>query len=54
MTRDRKSFIMDTVFPMILIVIGLYLTQVEFLSDDYPKRMLSPEGFPKGQPLIYN
>jgi hypothetical protein len=26
MTRDRKSFIMDTIFPMILIVLGLYLT----------------------------
>ena len=54
MTRDRKNFIMDVLFPSLLIIIGLYLTTVELVSDDYPSRALNPAGFPQNNPMIYN
>ena len=54
MTRDRRSFLMDTLFPSLLMALGLYLTTVELLSEDYPTRALVPAGFPTPQPLIYN
>jgi len=52
--RDRKSFLMDFFFPLILIVFGLYMSQVELLSQDYPRRWLSVYDFPQGRPMIYN
>ena len=46
MTRDRRSFIMDTIFPSILMAIALFLGGVEVLNDQAPIRKLHPEGFP--------
>lgn len=46
MTRDRRSFIMDTIFPSILMAIALCLGGVEVLNDAAPIRKLHPEGFP--------
>lgn len=54
MTRDPRSFTMDFFFPIILIFCGLYVSTVELLSNDYPKRNLTAYGFPQGGPLIYN
>lgn len=54
MTRDPKSFLMDFFFPIILIVTGLYVSQIDLISEDYPKRALSVYDFPQGNPLIYN
>ena len=54
MIRDPKSFMMDFFFPIILIVSGLYVSQIELLSDNYPTRALTAYGFPEGNPLIYN
>ena len=54
MIRDPKSFVMDFFFPIFLIYIGLYVSTVELISNDYPKRALSAYDFPEGNPLIYN
>ena len=54
MIRDPKSFTMDFFFPIILIYLGLYVSKVELLSQEYPKRALTAYGFPQGNPLIYN
>ena len=54
MIRDPKSFFMDFFFPIFLIVSGLYVSQVDFIPQDYPKRNLSAYDFPRGAPLIYN
>jgi hypothetical protein len=55
MQRDRKSFFMDILLPNLLIVIGLYMTTVDFIGDaHYPIRSLTIEDFPGNQPLIYN
>ena len=54
MVRDPKSFVMDFFFPIILIFVGLYVSQIDLLSQEYPKRALTAYGFPTGRPLIYN
>ena len=46
MTRDRRSFLMDTIFPSMLMAIALYLNTFEVLGDGAPIRKLHPEGFP--------
>ena len=48
LTRDRRGFLIDFLFPMFLIVFGLYLTTVELVSDNMPRRLVMPEGFPHG------
>jgi hypothetical protein len=46
---------MDALLPIILIVIGLYMTTVDLIATNkYPVRSLSPYNFPGNQPLIYN
>lgn len=47
MTRDRKSFFVDTLLPCILMVLGLYLTTVELLGENMPRRALVAKGFPQ-------
>ena len=42
MTRDRKSFFVDTLLPCILMALGLYLTTVELLGEKMPRRALIP------------
>jgi len=32
MVRDPKSFVMDFFFPIILIFVGLYVSQIDLLS----------------------
>lgn len=54
MVRDPKSFIMDFFFPILLIFSGLYVSKVDLIPDNYPKRALSVYDFPQGGPLIYN
>ena len=54
MVRDPKSFLMDFFFPMSLIYFGLYVSTIDLISQDYPKRIVSAYGFPHGLPLIYN
>ena len=54
MVRDPKSFTMDFFFPIILIYMGLYVSRINLLSEDYPKRSLSAYDFPDGNGLIYN
>jgi hypothetical protein len=46
MVRDRRSFLMDTIFPSMLMAIALYLNTFEVLGDGAPIRKLHPEGFP--------
>ena len=46
MIRDPKSFLMDFFFPIILITTGLYVSQIDLISEDYPKRALTAYGFP--------
>lgn len=52
--RNPKSFMIDFFFPMILIYFGLYVSQTEFINENFPKRALSVYDFPSGTPLIYN
>jgi len=52
--RDKKTFIIDLLFPVLLIGVGLYLSTVDFLPDNSPARVLNPRGFPGPRPLIYN
>lgn len=54
MTRDRKSFLADLIFPSLLMAIALYLNDIQILSDEAPTRKLHPDGFPLGQTLIHN
>ena len=54
MLRDPKIFIMYFFLPMILIYIGLYVSTVELINQNFPKRALSAYDFPQGSPLIYN
>ena len=54
MVRDPYIFVMDFFFPMILIYAGLYVSQVELINQNFPKRALTAYEFPRGGPLIYN
>jgi len=40
--RDKKSLAVDTLFPIFLILIGLKLATVAFISNQNP-RLMSPE-----------
>ena len=54
MLRDPKVFLLDFLSPMLLIYVGLYISQAELINQDFPKRALSAYDFPTGGPLIYN
>lgn len=54
MVRDPRSFLMDFFFPIALIALGIYVSQIELISQDYPERALTAYDFPRGGPLIYN
>jgi hypothetical protein len=55
MTRDRRSFFIDALLPIVLIIIGLYMTTVDLIGNaHYPVRNMSAYDFPGKQPLIYN
>jgi hypothetical protein len=43
--RDKKSLAVDTLFPIFLILIGLKLATVAFISNQNP-RLMSPELLP--------
>lgn len=51
---DRKSLLMDFLFPIFLIWLGQYLTTLDLISDVYPKRELSAYLFPQGRPFVHN
>ena len=54
MTKD-KSFYMDFLLPNFLMVIGLWLTTIDFIAQSsYPVRDLNINDFPQNQPLFYN
>ena len=52
--REPKTFLMDFFFPMLLIYAGLYVSKMDLVPDEYPRRALSVYDFPQGGPLIYN
>lgn len=52
--RNPKAFVIDFFFPMILIYVGLFVSQADFINQDFPKRALTAYDFPQGTPLIYN
>lgn len=54
MGGDRRSFLMDFFFPLLLIWAGQYISTVELISDVYPRRELSAYQFPQGRPLFRN
>jgi hypothetical protein len=54
MIRDPKSFLMDFFFPFILIFLGLWVSTLDLINQDFPKRDLTAYDFPQERPLIYN
>ena len=50
--RDRKTLAVDTLFPIFLILVGLKLATITFISNQVP-RLMTPELLP-GNDLYYN
>lgn len=52
--RDKKTLSIDTIFPIILILVGLALATISIFKDGTP-RELSPYIFPESSlQLLYN
>lgn len=51
--RDPRTCIIEILFPIIFIFVGLALSQVRIFTDGGP-RLLSPSIFPQPSPLFYN
>ena len=45
---------MDFFFPFLLIFLGLWVSTLELINQDFPMRALTSYQFPHGRPLIYN
>jgi hypothetical protein len=54
MARNRSTFLMDLIFPCVMIIGGLYISKLDFIHDPMPARNLSAYDFPKSVPLIRN
>jgi hypothetical protein len=44
--RDRKTLTIDLVFPLLLIIVGIFLTQVSFFSET-GERQMTPFLYPE-------
>ena len=53
-TRARNSFLADFLLPAFLVAIGLYLSSIDLLTQNYPTRHLTIEAYPNERPLIFN
>jgi hypothetical protein len=53
-TRARKTFLADFLLPAILVAIGLYLSSIDLLTQNYPARHLTVDAYPTERPLIFN
>lgn len=52
--RDTKTLAIDTIFPILLIIVGLALSTISFFKDGVPREM-SPFIFPTDKlDLVYN
>ena len=51
--RDKKTLVIDLLFPNILIIFGLWLSTLNFFTDGVP-RDLSPSGLFESNPIYYN
>jgi len=51
--RNIKSFVMDLLLPMALIIVGFGLATIQFFKDS-DQRVLEPSLFPLPQRVIYN
>lgn len=51
--RDRRTLVIELLFPIFLIVAGLALATIQFFKDGVP-RVMSPSIFPTPTPTSYN
>jgi len=51
--RDKKTLGIDTIFPVILIVVGLALATITFIKDG-PSRVMTPFLYPVPLQMVYN
>ena len=52
--RDKKTLGIDTIFPMVLILLGLWLSTISISKDGAPRTMTPPFIFPPSNTLYYN
>ena len=52
--RDRKTLAVDTIFPILLVVIGLALATVAIFKEGQPRVMSPLAIYPTPIPLMYN
>jgi hypothetical protein len=51
--RDRKTLAIDTIFPVLLIIIGLALSTISFIKPG-PSRLMTPFLYPAPLQMYYN
>jgi len=52
--RDRKTLAVDTLFPIALIILGMYLATIVLLKSGVPRNMQPTAIFPDPIELFYN
>ena len=51
--RDKKTLGIDTIFPVLLILVGLALSTISFIKDG-PSRDMTPFIYPSPLKMYYN
>jgi hypothetical protein len=51
--RDRKTLGIDTIFPILLIIVGLALATISFFKQGAP-RLMTPFLYPSPMDIYYN
>ena len=51
--RDKKTLGIDTIFPVLLIIVGLALATISFIKDG-PAREMTPFIYPSPLQMYYN